>query len=175
MVKEILTTYWSQAVLIVLGIAYFVKRILDNQSKKIEIKYSLFQQNRISAVNAFFSNYSKAEFMWHKIPHWDILQHKIKAAEIDEIVWPPLYALKQSLFELKVYFPGVDHKHFEELYNNFLKLNRNLLNANVDFSNSKTIKEQADEFTLLRDRIFRENTSVIDNLTEVIRKSYIKK
>lgn len=174
MIKEILTTYWSQSVLLILGIAYFIKRFFDNNSKKIEIKYSLFQQNRIVAVNTFFTNYAQVEFMWHKIPHWDILEHKIPAEKIDEIVWPPLYALKQSLFELKVYFPEVDHKTFEKLYDNFLSLNRILLDANSDYSKSKSIIQKSNSFTATRNKTFRENNAIIDDLTTIIRNSYTK-
>jgi hypothetical protein len=174
MIKEILTTYWSQSVLIILGIAYFIKRIFDSKSKKLEIKYSLFQQNRIIAVNTFFSNYAKVEFMWHQIPYWDILEHKIRANQIDEIVWPPLYALKQSLFELKVYFPEVDHKHFEKLYNNFLSLNKILLDANIDYSESKNIIQKSNAFTAKRDKTFRENNTIIEDLTTIVRSSYMK-
>ncbi len=172
MIKEVLTTYWSQSVLIVLGISYFVKRIFDSKSKKIEIKYSLFQQHKIVAVNTFLSNYAKVEFMWHKVPHWDILGNKISVEQTDEMIWPPLYALKQSLFELKVYFSGDDHKHFEKLYENFLSLNASLLYASNDSIHSKNIIQNANAFTFLRDKTFKENNGIINDLTVIIRHSY---
>jgi len=170
--KEILTTYWSQSVLIILSIAYFVKRIFDNKSKKIEIKYSLFQQNRIIAVNTFFSNYAKVEFMWHKLSYWEVLEHKIPTKEIDEEIWPPLYALKQSVFELKVYFSTNDHKHFEKLYQNFQSINGHLLYAKGDYSESKTVTQKANDFTAIRDKTYKDNSKIIDELTTIIRKSY---
>lgn len=172
MIKDILTTYWSQSVLLILGIAYFVKRLFDNKSKKIEIKYSLFQQSRITAVNIFFSNYAKVEFMWHKLAYWDILEHKIPAEQMDEAIWPPLYALKQSVFELKIYFAANDHKYFDKLYANFLSLNSSLLNSHMEYSKDKSTIQQANSFTALRDKIFRENNEIIDELTTRIRKPY---
>jgi len=44
-IKEILTTYWSQTLLLLLGIGYLVKRGLDFRSKKKEINHSLFKNS----------------------------------------------------------------------------------------------------------------------------------
>lgn len=172
MIKEILTTYWSQSVLIILGIAYFVKRLFDSKAKKIEIKYSLFQQNRIIAVNTFFLNYAKVEFMWHKLPYYAILNHKMTPEEIDEIIWPPLYDLKKSIFELKIYFDANEHKYFNDLYENFLSLNGNLLEATLGNSEEKNTTKKYNSFAVLRNNVFVENNKIINEITNMVRKSY---
>ncbi len=62
-IEELFTTYWSQVTLLIIGIGYFIKRIFDQKSKKLEINHSLFQQNRINAVSKFLSTYAKTELM----------------------------------------------------------------------------------------------------------------
>jgi len=96
MIEKLLTTYWGQTTLILLAIAYFIKRIFDNKSKKIEINHSLFQQKRLKVLNDFYSNYAKTEFLWDHLAIYDILSNKLVAKEIDNIIWPILNDLKKN-------------------------------------------------------------------------------
>ena len=169
--QDLVTTYWSQVILILLAISYFIKRIFDEKSKKIEITYSLFQQNRINTVNLFFSNYAKVESMWHKLPYWDVIEYKIKSEEVDKIVWPPINDLKQSVLELKMYFQKEDHKYFEILLKNILSINSNLLKNRTDYSKQNII-QKTNDFLFFKDKVLKENSKIIDDLTTMIRKSF---
>lgn len=82
---ELFTTYLSQLTLVLLAISYFIKRLFDNKSKKLEITYSLFQQNKIIAINNFFANYIKVEFLWNQLSHREALSYKITAKRIRHI------------------------------------------------------------------------------------------
>ena len=44
---EILIKYWSQISLFLLFIGYFIKRLFDLMTKKIEVNYALYQENMI--------------------------------------------------------------------------------------------------------------------------------
>jgi len=174
--KELLTTYWSQFTLILIAIGslifYFIKRYFDNSSKKIEINHSLFQQNRLNAVNEFYKNYSKAELLWKQIAIWDILSHQIKPKEIDEIVVPVLNDLKKSLFELKIYFDKNEHNHFESLVNGIYAINKKMSELYFDYDKDKKDVHKVNEFDFTRDDILEKNNKTIDKLSSIIRDTY---
>lgn len=96
--KDILTTYWSQITLLLVGIGYLIKRGLDIKSKKLEINHSLFQQNRLYAINRFFESYAKVELMWNQIAIYDIISQKLSPMEIDLLVFPTLNVCYSQLF-----------------------------------------------------------------------------
>jgi hypothetical protein len=170
--QDLLTTYWSQVTLLLLTVGYFIKRIFDNKSKKLEISYSLFQQNRINTVNNFFSNYAKVEFMWHKLPHSDILSHKMPGKEIDQIIWPQLNDLKQSVLELKMYFLANDHIYFQKLLDNLLLINGNLMDNHSYYGEEPSLIQKINDFLFFKDKILKENKKVIDDLSLMVRKSF---
>jgi hypothetical protein len=169
--QDLVTTYWSQVILVLLAVSYFIKRIFDEKSKKIEITYSLFLQNRINTVNLFFANYAKVESMWHKVPYWDVIDYKIKSDVVDKIVWPPLNDLKQSVLELKMYFKKEEHKYFEVLLENILSINSNLLKNRNDYS-EQTLIQKANDFIFYKEKVLMENSRIIDDLTTMIRKTF---
>ena len=123
---DLFTTYWSQVTLILLALGYFIKRILDNKSKKIEINHSLFQQNRINTVNRFFSVSVKVELMFNQIATYEILEHKLNAKDIDKIVFTQLNEMSQVLLELKIYFEKKEHSYFQRLSDSLFSINHKL-------------------------------------------------
>ena len=175
MIEKLFTTYWSQFTLILLAVAYFIKRFFDLKTKKIEITYSLFQQNKINAVNQFFSNYAKVEHMWHQLSYWDAIEHKISSKELDIMIWPSLNDLKKSVLELKIYFSDIDYKDFENILSNFLAINKNL--SDNYFNNSKTedIIKKTNNFLHFKEVKLKENSVILKNLSKNIRTSYNQK
>ena len=59
--SDLFTTYFPQVTLILGAVAslgfYFIKRGYDLKSKKVEIKHSIFQQNKLDSIKSFFSEY----------------------------------------------------------------------------------------------------------------------
>jgi hypothetical protein len=172
MLRDLLTTYWSQVTLILVGIGFFIQRIYNLRSKKSEIRYSLFQENRLTAVRTFFSSYAIVTTMWHQLPIYQIFKREIKATEMDKLIWPPLNALHASILELKIYFSDNDHKTFELIYDNFLKINRVM---GINYSDSDRERHEVhkvNDFEDIRLKVAKENSALIDQIGVFVRYTF---
>jgi hypothetical protein len=171
-IDELLTTYWSQMILLLSFVGYFGKRLFDNKSKKREINHNLFQQNRIDSLSKFFKAYSKTEQMWTSIAIWDILDHKLSTKELDNIVFPLLNELKASVMELQIYFKGKEHKHFEEIIENIILINGKLGEVYFDFNPDKNIITNSNNFQYFRDDKLKENEKILKKISLMIQKTF---
>jgi hypothetical protein len=169
---DLLTTYWSQMTLVILAVAYFIKRGLDIKSKKTEINHNLFQQNRITAVKSFFSVYAKAELMWEQIRIYEILEYKLSANEIDRIIIPHLNSLQESTLELKLYFDNDLHKYFEQLTNGIQSINGTLLRLYSSLNPEKSIIVKANEFAAFKEKIILNNKFITEELCRKLKDHY---
>ncbi len=95
--KEILSTYWSQTILALAAIGYFVQRIYELKLKKEESRHSLFQERKINTIMKFLFYYAKVEQMWQHIPYIAIIQNIHTAKEIDEMIWPLMNDLQRFM------------------------------------------------------------------------------
>lgn len=170
--QKLLTDYWGQITLILFGIAYFIKRIFDSKSKKTEINHSLFQQNRINAITLFLNNYANVILMWQRIEIWNILSNKLTVAEIDNTIFPPLNNLKQSVFELMIYFDELDHREFEKIMDNFMEVNATLGNLYFNPSKFTTVSEMVTVFNSKKDKIIVDNNKILNGLLSKIKNSF---
>jgi hypothetical protein len=171
-ILDFLIKYWSQIAVVVFGLGYIVKLFLQNKYKKIEINHSLFQQNRISTVNNFFSYYAKAELMWNQIAYYSILEHTINVKEIDKMILPTMNDLNRTVLELKMYFAVDDHSYFQRLANGFEFINGKMLDLYINIHDDKSLTVRANEFTRFREEILLNNKVVIDELCLRIRKAF---
>ena len=169
---ELLTTYWSQVLIILAGLGYLLKRILDLRSKKIETNHSLFQQNRLSTVNRFFENYSKSELMWNQISIYDILNRKLSAKEIDKIIFPVLNELDKNLLELMIYFDEKEMRNFKIIVENIKSINQVLSNIYFDYDQDKTITNKSNEFALAKDKALLSNKRILIELAKSIKQTF---
>ena len=169
---EILTTYWSQTTLLLLGLGYLGKRILDTRSRKVEINHSLFQQKRLESVNTFFTNYAKAEQMWTSIAILDILKNRIESKEIDQIIYPHINELERNILELQIYFKESDHKHFAEITDNLHDINRKLKKIYFEYSPDNSVINKSNEFRFHCDDKLKENKNILKKLSPIIRATF---
>lgn len=171
-IEDILTKYWSQLTLVLLGIGYLLKRILDLRTKKYEINHSLFQQKRLETVNTFFSSYAKTEAMWTSIAIWDILKHKITAKELDQIVFPHINELKRNILELQIYLSSDDHKLFTQIMDNVYEINRKLSSVYFDYNPDKNVISQSNGFQSFRDKKLKENETIFKQISENLKRTF---
>ncbi|KJF44640.1 hypothetical protein [Draconibacterium sediminis] len=171
-VKDLLTTYWSQMTLVLLGIGYLIKRVLDIKLKKREINHDLFQRNRIGVVNRFFESYAQMELVWEHIAVYEILNRKYSTKEIDEIIFPSLNKLSNILFELKIYFAKSDMSNFEEVVEGMKKINSRLSELYFRHSKEDKVTEKANDFWIYRREVLKRNSELIEKLCINIRKTY---
>ena len=171
-IEQLFTTYWSQLTLILLGIGYFIKRILDSISKKREINHSLFQQKRLESVNSFFSIYAKTERMWVHIRIHEIVQNKISPTDLDEIIFPLVNELKRNLLELQIYFNDRDHARFKNIYDNINLINSKLIDVYFDFDQNKTNTQKSNSFQFYRDDLLEKNEIILKHITLNLKKTF---
>lgn len=162
----------SQIPLYLLAISYFVKRFFDLKSKKVEVNHSLFQQNKITAVNKFFQCHAQVELMWNQFQIWNMLSNKLSATEIDRFVWPPLNALKQSVSELQIYFHPEIHSLFNIILNNFLSLNGSLHKIFYYPKPDETIIHRGNAFEAEKSKILEENNKLLFEISNLVRSSF---
>jgi hypothetical protein len=168
-IEEVFTTYWSQVTILLFAIAYFIKRIFDLKSKKLEINHSLFQQNKINTVNDYFKNYARAELMWQQLQIWNILSNKLTAADMDKYIWPPLRDLKQSVLELHLYFEDDLHKPFSDIFENMLSINTELGEIYSMSNVEDKVIIKANRFESFKKKMISENNNILMALSKTIR------
>lgn len=177
-IKDLLTIYWSQFVLIIIAfgslIFYFIKRHYDNLSKKIEINHSLFQQNRLNAVNEFYKNYSNAKLLLRQLTIYDIISRKIEPKEIDKIVIPVLNELDKSHLELKIYFEGKEFNYFNNLVKGINIINNKIGELYFDDNQKKEAVIIMNEYYDLMNSVLDMNNKIIEKLSSEIRYIYLK-
>ncbi len=171
-IEELLTTYWSQVTLLLVTTGYFIKRIFDQKSKKLEINHSLFQQNRINALSNFLSAYGKTELMWREIAIYRILNNTLDTNQIDSIIWPPLNELKRSVLELQLYFDEDKHKNFEKLLDGFLSINNMLSSIYFGTNEGLTLIQKSNNFHSFKEKVFKENNALLNSVCREIRQIY---
>jgi len=118
--KELLTTYYPQIILVLGGfwslIFYFIKRNFDLKSKKIEIKYTLFQQNRINAIQEFLSSYKNIEHVYNEIDYYRIENEKCDEKEFDFKFQPLFNKFREAYSNLYFYFNPEEREDFKKIY-----------------------------------------------------------
>ena len=174
--RELLTTYSSLLTLVIVGIGslifYFIRRYFEYESKKTEINHSLYQQNRLSAVNRFFESYAKAELMWDQIAIYDILSRNIPPKEIDQLVFPSLNELRKNLYELMIYFNESDHKKFKLILYNVESINRKMSELYFEDDPKITDINKSNEFQLIKMKAYQNCEKILIEICNIIKETF---
>lgn len=170
--KDIFTIYWPQTTIFLFALSYFIKRVLDNRSKKIEINHTIFQQKRLEALHAFIKIYSENEHLWNLLPIYEILRHEINPKGIDKLVFPTLNSLKSNVLELQIYFEKEDYKLFNEILSNVENINEKLLLLWSETSVEYNTTHKANEFYHIRDTAFSKNKVLFEKVNSLVKKNF---
>jgi hypothetical protein len=170
--KEFLTTYWSQTTLILIGVGYLIQRTLNLKAKKLEINHGLFQQKRLESVNDFFSSYAKTEQMWIHLAIYDILNNRLDAKEIDNIIFPHINELQKDVLKLQIYFDENDHKLFREILQNIKDINSTLMEVYFDFDPEQNTTLKSNAFTSTRNKKLNENEILFRKLSLILKRTF---
>lgn len=171
-VEDMLTIYWSQTTLILLGIGYLVKKWLDIRSKKKEINHTLFQEKRLSAINRYYTSYAKVEQLWFSIAIWEILKGIYSAKEIDKMVFPPIDELKKNLLELQIYLNEREHEYFERITEHILDINTKLSNVYFSSNPDESHSPKVTEFETFKREMLDENKKLFSEVNSLIKDSF---
>jgi hypothetical protein len=174
--KELFTTYWSQFTLILLGLGYLIKYVLDLIFKKREINFTILQNRKLDSINKFFSRYAKVESMWLDLAIYPILRGEVKADEIDIIIFSSINEFKSSVFEVKIYTNDEENEKYDLLYENMMLINKKLnsLYMKTTFSGIKPTKvsDEVNVFSEFRDTVLKKNLLIISDICKELKKTY---
>jgi hypothetical protein len=172
MIEKLLTVYWSQTTLFIVAIAYFIKRVFDNKSKKMEINHSLFQENRLKVISNFYTHYAKTTFLWHHLAIYDVLSNKLSAKEIDDLIWPILDDLKKSQMELQIYFDDQEMVLFKDLVDGVYSINKKLSDLFFNSNSNNTLSSKVNEFHIFQYTVDKKNEQIIKQISDIIKATY---
>lgn len=161
---DLLTTYWSQTVLVLVVLGFPIKWYFNLKAKKTEVNHSLFQQNRIIAVRTFFSKYAKAELMWHQIAIYDVLNRKFTTKEMDQLIIPQLNELQEIVLELKIYFDADCHVLFERLTKGIMAIHGKLIDLYFNSNPEKTTTNKAIDYYGVKEEVLQKNRETMEEL-----------
>ena len=113
--KDILTTYWPQTVLLIAGLGYLIKRIFDLRSKKIEQKQELFQQNRISVIMRFMDSYVKLQGLYRRVCQPRFNLEEMAGENFSRLVIDGAEELYSSYFYLRLYLDPLEQARYTDL------------------------------------------------------------
>ena len=171
-IKEILTTYWPQTVLMIAAVGFLAKRLLDLQTKKIETKHSIFQQNRNTAIMRFIDNYIELQGLYRQILtqkfEFDLIQNEDFLKSLDE-KYEQLYS---SYFYFKFFLDPLEQTRYSDLIiemrnvsdeimtvsNKFLSADKEQLKIELKTFISGKLGENSENFKIIG-QIFRKNIS----------------
>ena len=171
-IEEIFTKYWGQTTLILLGFAYFVKRILDNISKKKEINHTLFQEKRLEVSRDFFLAYAETKQMWNSIGIYNILNNQVSIKELDDIIIPVLNNLEKTILELEIYFDEAEHQKFVAVSRNTIAINKKLQELYFHYNSENTITDNAKEFKRFKEDRQKEDVERLSEISGLIKKTF---
>ena len=113
--KDILTTYWAQTVLLLAALGFLLKRILEIQTKKAEIKHSIFQQNRNTAIVQFFNIYIELQKTYRQILSETFDRNKIGNSDFDKLIEEKYEQLYASYFYFKILLDPLEQARYVDL------------------------------------------------------------
>ena len=112
---KILLPYWSQITLFLGVIGYFTNRILELKSKRKEVKFTLFEQQKSIAINLFINNYVVCENFFLQVSLEQIALKKITVKDLDEKELPIINNLKSSYYNLNLFLTETEIRRFKDL------------------------------------------------------------
>ena len=97
-------------------IAYFIKRECDLKAKKNEVKFTLFHNQRLTAITNFINTYTPLETFFWQISYRDVAEGSLKPKEIDLIYLPLYNAFLSSLYALHLVLLDDELANFERMH-----------------------------------------------------------
>lgn len=165
----VLTDYWAQISLLLLGCGYLIKTIINSINKKKEINHSLFTQCKLDAVKRYLDAYSETVLLFKNLPLYDFFEHKISTTDIDNIIHPPLDNLKRATNAIQLYFEESTFAKFNDITENIFSINSKLSNIYFNYSEEYTTTQKSNDFWEVKINKLNENENLIANVLKEIR------
>jgi hypothetical protein len=170
--KDFFATYGAYITILLGIIGYFIKRVYDLKSKKIEVSYTFFQQNKINAITKFFDSYAKAERMWHHFPIYRVLNKDIDANGLDKMIWPLMNEINMSINELTLYLEQEELNKFNNINDKLLEINNAVLDM-FSFDTDENRIQSGNKFHGIQRKALKECQSLLKEIGNNTRKNFI--
>lgn len=128
-VHLLLTEYFNQIIILLGAFGAITNHYLTRKSKNIEIRATLFHQNKTLAINRFIECYVEVSNMWWQLPHYQLfdevdieMKEKITSEEVDKMIIPPQNRFESAFYLAAMHLSSKELCHFEEIYTRLRKL-----------------------------------------------------
>lgn len=157
--KELLTTYWPQTILIIGGIAYLLKLTFDLRSKKVELKYSLFEQSRVNLIMKFLTAYLELEENFKAIP-----EGRLKLRELSLEIYDSMYLKKNAnlyscFFYLKLYLDPLELARYADLVTEMRAISNEIKEVLIKIDENPNLEIEAGLKSFIVQKIENNNTN----------------
>jgi hypothetical protein len=170
--KDILTTYWAQTVLLLATFGFLLKRIFDLRTKKIEVKQNQFQQNRNAAIIRFIDTYIGLQSLYRQILSQTFDTNKIGNTDFNELIEDKYEQLYASYFYFKILLDPLEQARYSDLITEMRNISAKIIDTSTKINASdkdllipelKTyisdkLKENNDNLKVIG-QIFRDNSA----------------
>lgn len=184
----ILGKYWSQVILLLGIVSYFLKRAFDLKSKKLEISFTVFQTNKIKAFEAFVSI---CKILQLKVSYLSKTLTTIKydLSALSNELRDNIFSLNQAVGHLEIYIPNHELEYIKTIHNNFTLIfeeletissssNANRETESIIHAHQDRIKRMSLKIEVYLKATYTQMKSAYDlkplSTKELIKKGYIK-
>ena len=129
--KDILTTYWAQTVLLMAVLGFLLKRIFDLRTKKIEVKQSLFQQNRNTAIIRFIDTYIELQSLYRQILSQTFDNNTIGNTDFYKLAEEKYEQLYSSFFYFKIFLDPLEQARYADLVTEMRNISTKLFDTST--------------------------------------------
>jgi hypothetical protein len=161
----------SAVPLALLGVvAYFIKRFFDLRSKKVEIRYTLFHQNKLKYMIEFQAAYfdlEKTVFNYTK----EVIKETIDIGRLRNALLPKLDKFNSAHENVRFFVSEFQRQYFDRMSKNLSHFVYNLIDFNYERSrwNSDELKQKIDGLTQYKKLIRKMIKENMENIFDTYR------
>jgi hypothetical protein len=171
--KDILTTYWAQTVLLLATLGFLIKRIFDLRTKKIEVKQNLFQQNRNAAIIRFIDKYIGLQSLYRQILSQTFDTNKISKTDFNELIEDKYEQLYASYFYFKMFLDPLEQVRYADLITEMQNISAKIIDTSAKINTGDKDLLIPELKTYISDKL-RVNNDNIKVIGQIFRDNSVK-
>lgn len=176
--QQLFTSYFPQVTLIIGAVVslplYFIKRYFDLKTKKIEVRYALFQQNKIDSIKNYFTAYSTLERIFTKISTLKLVQGLYSTDELDVMTIKGIDNIISANLFLALFMDDSEMKAFQTITNNIMEVHGAFMDAYFKPRANDTVIVRSNELESKIRKMKESNNSILKSMNFGIKHSFLK-
>jgi hypothetical protein len=169
---EFAVKYWAQLTLLLSVIGAIIKISLDYRRKKIETKNSLFFQEKIKHIIAFYDSYYKLKPVMQDYMDRSKFVY-LNAGEVDKIIYPLVSDFYAKHNQLSLFLNDKEMESFNAINNSFKQIYGLSLKFNFRVRNNEDSIVVGNNFTAETEILFDTIQKHFKNIGQMIRKDFL--